>query len=285
MAKLTDFRGLRPTWCPGCGNFAVLTAMQRAAADVGLEPHTTGIISGIGCSGKMSSYFRAYGMHVVHGRALPVALGVKLANRDLTVIAAGGDGDGYAIGASHFVHALRRNLDLTYIVMDNSIYALTKGQHSPTSRLGFLSKTTPQGTIEQPIRPLELALAAGGTFVAQGFSGDVDHLTGLVKQALQHNGFSFINVFSPCITWHRERTYEWYRENTVYVEDDEDYDEQDRTTAINKIMETNGLVLGVLYQTEGPSYEDLVPGLKESPIALQELAFKRDDFEKIMAEF
>jgi len=285
VAKIADFRGQRPTWCPGCGDFAVLTAMQRAAVNVGLEPHQTAIVSGIGCSGKMSSYFRAYGIHGIHGRALPIGLGVKLGNRDLTVIVAGGDGDGYGIGVGHFIHALRRNLDLTYIVMDNAIYGLTKGQHSPTSPLGYVSKTNPKGTIEKPIRPLELALAGGGTFVAQGFSGDVNHLTGLIERGLEHTGFSLINVYSPCVTWQRQRTFDWFRDNVVIVDEDEDFQPNNRIAAMNKIMETDGMAIGVLYESTGPSYDQLIPGFDETPLAFKDLEFDRDDFERIMAQY
>jgi 2-oxoglutarate ferredoxin oxidoreductase subunit beta len=260
--------------------------MQRAAANLDLEPHETAVISGIGCSGKMSSYFRAYGMHGVHGRALPLAMGVKLGNRALTVLAAGGDGDGYGIGVGHFVHAVRRNLDLTYIVMDNSIYGLTKGQHSPTSAFGFKSKTNPEGTIEQPIRPLELALSAGGTFVAQGFSGELSHLTNLVEQAIAHKGFALVNTLSPCVTFNNDKTYDYYRENVINIDEDDSYDRHDRITAMNKVMETDGLAIGLLYEsTENPPYDDLIPGFREEPIAAHDLEFDEDDFERVMAEF
>ena len=174
MATIKDFRtNNRPTWCPGCGDYAVLSSLQKACADLGLAPEEVVLVSGIGCSGKIAQHFGSYGFHSLHGRALPTATGVKLANQDLTVIAAGGDGDGYGIGMGHFVHAVRRNIDLTYIVMDNHIYGLTTGQLSPTSERGFKSKTSPKGSAEEPVKAVETAIVNGASFVAQAFSGDV----------------------------------------------------------------------------------------------------------------
>ncbi len=196
MAKVADFKAARPTWCPGCGDFGVLNALTRAVADLGLEPEEVVVVSGIGCSGKISQYFGSYGFHGIHGRALPIAQGVKLANRELTVIAAGGDGDGYGIGLSHVIHAIRRNVDLTYIVMDNHIYGLTTGQLAPTSDKGMKTKTSPYGSVEEPVRPLELALGQGCGFVAQAFSGEIHHMAEVFKKAIQHKGFSLVNVFS-----------------------------------------------------------------------------------------
>ncbi|MDU2243533.1 MAG: 2-oxoacid:ferredoxin oxidoreductase subunit beta, partial [Paenibacillus sp.] len=181
MATFKEFRNnVKPNWCPGCGDFSIQAAIQRAAANVGLEPEQLAVISGIGCSGRISGYINAYGLHGIHGRALPIAQGVKLANRDLTVIASGGDGDGFAIGMGHTVHAIRRNINITYIVMDNQIYGLTKGQTSPRSGEGFKTKSTPEGSVESTLSPLEIALASGATFVAQSFSSDLKQLTSLI---------------------------------------------------------------------------------------------------------
>ena len=178
MATFKDFRNnVKPNWCPGCGDFSVQASIQRAAANVGLEPEDLAIVSGIGCSGRISGYIHAYGFHGIHGRALPIAQGLKMANRHLTVIAAGGDGDGFAIGMGHTIHAIRRNMNITYIVMDNQIYGLTKGQTSPRSAFGFKTKSTPEGSIEMALSPLEIALAAGATFVAQSFSSNLKQLT------------------------------------------------------------------------------------------------------------
>ncbi|HEX6972694.1 MAG TPA: thiamine pyrophosphate-dependent enzyme, partial [Limnochordia bacterium] len=191
MPTLADFKTDAPVWwCPGCGDFGVLKALQSALVDLDLQPHQVAVVAGIGCSGKIGNYINSYNFHVVHGRTLPTALGMKLANRDLTVLAVGGDGDGYAIGMGHFLHAIRRNADITYIVMDNHIYGLTKGQVSPTSDPGFKTVSTPEGSIERPVRPLQLALAAGATYVAQGFSGQVKALSQLIADGIRHRGFS-----------------------------------------------------------------------------------------------
>ncbi|WP_019005389.1 2-oxoacid:ferredoxin oxidoreductase subunit beta [Cohnella laeviribosi] len=287
MATFKDFRNnVKPNWCPGCGDFSVQAAIQRAAANIGLEPEQLAVISGIGCSGRISGYINAYGFHGIHGRALPIAQGVKLANRELTVIASGGDGDGFAIGMGHTVHAIRRNLDITYIVMDNQIYGLTKGQTSPRSAEGFKTKSTPEGSIETTLSPLEIALSAGATFVAQSFSSDLKQLTALIEAGLKHKGFSLINVFSPCVTFNKVNTYDWFKENIVNLDHIEGYDPTNRIAAMTKIMETNGLLTGLIYQdTSRKSYEDLAVGFKEEALAKQDLTLSRDDFDKLVAEF
>ncbi|GGG11745.1 2-oxoacid:ferredoxin oxidoreductase subunit beta [Paenibacillus abyssi] len=287
MATFKDFRNnVKPNWCPGCGDFSIQAAIQRAAANVGLEPESLAVISGIGCSGRISGYINAYGLHGIHGRALPIAQGVKLANRELTVIASGGDGDGFAIGMGHTVHAIRRNLDITYIVMDNQIYGLTKGQTSPRSAEGFKTKSTPEGSIESTLSPLEIAMSAGATFVAQSFSSDLKQLTSLIEAGLNHKGFSLINVFSPCVTFNKVNTYDWFKENIVNLEQFPDYDSSNRVAAMNKIMETNGLLTGLIYQNkERKPYEELVSGFRPEGLANQDIQLSREDFEKLVAEF
>jgi len=287
MATMKEFRNnVKPNWCPGCGDFSVQAAIQRAAANVGLEPEQLAIVSGIGCSGRISGYVNCYGFHGVHGRSLPIAQGLKMANRDLTVIAAGGDGDGFAIGMGHTVHAIRRNMDVTYIVMDNQIYGLTKGQTSPRSAAGFVTKSTPGGSIESAISPVELALSVGATFVAQSFSSDLKGLTELIEKGMQHKGFSLINVFSPCVTYNKVNTYDWFKENIVPVDSLEGYDPHDRIKAMSYSMQYKGLLNGLIYQnTEQKSYEQLVTGFKEEPLAYQDLSLSKDDFEKLVAEF
>ena len=238
MATFKDFRNnVKPNWCPGCGDFSVQAAIQKAAANVGLEPEEVAIITGIGCSGRLSGYIKSYGVHAIHGRALPLAQGVKMANKDLTVIASGGDGDGYAIGMGHTIHALRRNMNMTYIVMDNQIYGLTKGQTSPSSAVGFVTKTTPKGNIEKNVAPLELALSSGATFVAQGFSSDIKALTKLIEDAINHDGFSFVNVFSPCVTYNKVNTYDWFKEHLTNIDDIENYDTSDKQLAMKTVLE------------------------------------------------
>jgi 2-oxoglutarate ferredoxin oxidoreductase subunit beta len=287
MATFKEFRNnVKPNWCPGCGDFSVQAAIQRAAANVGLEPEGLAVISGIGCSGRISGYINAYGFHGIHGRALPIAQGVKLANRELTVIASGGDGDGFAIGMGHTVHAIRRNLDITYIVMDNQIYGLTKGQTSPRSAEGFKTKSTPEGSIESALSPLEIAMSAGATFVAQSFSSDLKQLTTLIEEGLKHKGFSLINVFSPCVTFNKVNTYDWFKENIVNLDQFPDYDPTNRIAAMNKIMETNGMLTGLIYQNkERKSYEDMIVGFKEQGLANQDLSLSGEQFEKLVAEF
>jgi 2-oxoglutarate ferredoxin oxidoreductase subunit beta len=202
LMKPTDFRSeLKPIWCPGCGDFGVLQAIYRALAAVGRPPHEIALVSGIGCSSRIPGYTTAYGFNSVHGRALPIAQGIKLANPDLLVLVAGGDGDGFSIGGGHVPHAVRRNVDLTYIVMDNQIYGLTKGQLSPTSPRGLQSVTSPFGSIEDPVNPLLYVLAYGAGFVAQGTPADMAGLADVIEQAIRYPGFAFVNVQSPCITF------------------------------------------------------------------------------------
>ncbi|GIQ70993.1 2-oxoglutarate ferredoxin oxidoreductase subunit beta [Xylanibacillus composti] len=287
MATFKDFRNkVKPNWCPGCGDFSIQAAIQRAAANVGLEPEDLAVVSGIGCSGRISGYINAYGFHGIHGRALPIAQGLKMANRELTVIASGGDGDGFAIGMGHTIHAIRRNINITYIVMDNQIYGLTKGQTSPRSAFGFKTKSTPAGSIESALSPLEMALAAGASFVAQSFSSNLKQLTSLIEEGMKHEGFSFINVFSPCVTFNKINTYDWFKENIVDLDESSDYDPSNRVMAMSKIMETNSLACGLIYQDKSrPSYENQVKGFREQGLALQDLTITEDEFNKLVAEF
>ena len=251
MSTAANFRNkIKPNWCPGCGHYALHNALQNAAANIGLEPHQLAVISGIGCSGRLSGYMYAYGVHATHGRSLPIAQGVKMGNRDLTVVACGGDGDGFAIGLGHTVHAMKRNMDITYIVLDNHVYGLTKGQTSPRSDIGFQTKTTPKGSTESPLSVMELALASGATFVAQGFSQNVKELTSLVEQGIRHKGFSFINVFSPCVTFNKTNSYEWYKNHITSLQDINDYNSSIRLQAMKAIMDHEGLVTGLIYQNK-----------------------------------
>lgn len=287
MATFKDFRNnVKPNWCPGCGDFSVQASIQRAAANVGLEPEDLAIVSGIGCSGRISGYIHAYGFHGIHGRALPIAQGLKMANRRLHVIAAGGDGDGFAIGMGHTVHAIRRNMNITYIVMDNQIYGLTKGQTSPRSAFGFKTKSTPEGSKEVALSPIELALASGATFVAQSFSSNLKQLTHVIEEGLKHDGFAFINVFSPCVTFNKINTYDWFKENIVDVEEIEGYDPSNRAMAMAKVIETGGMLCGLIYQDKTrKSYEHHVPGFREEPLAEQDPELTEEQFEELVNEF
>jgi 2-oxoglutarate ferredoxin oxidoreductase subunit beta len=286
MATFKDFRNdVKPNWCPGCGHFSIQAAIQRASAKIGLEPEDMAVISGIGCSGRISGYINSYGFHGVHGRALPVAQGVKLANPELTVLASGGDGDGYAIGMGHTIHAMRRNIDVTYIVMDNQVYGLTKGQTSPRSAQGFTTKSTPSGAIEKQIHPMQLALSSGIGFLAQGFSGDLKGLTSMIEQGIQHKGFSLINIFSPCVTYNKVNTYDFFKEALVNLEDEADYDPSNLGMAMQKIIETQGMLTGVIYKDDLPSYTDQIPGFNDQPIARQKLNIPTGDFKEMIEEF
>ncbi|PIC80779.1 2-oxoacid ferredoxin oxidoreductase [Sporosarcina sp. P18a] len=285
-STIKDFRnGLKPNWCPGCGDFSVQAAIQRAAANLNLSPEDLAVISGIGCSGRISGYIRSYGLHGIHGRALPIAQGVKMGNRDLTVVAAGGDGDGFAIGIGHTIHAMRRNMDITYIVMDNQIYGLTKGQTSPRSEDGFITSSTPEGSIEKAISPMEMAITSGASFVAQCFSADIKELTATVEAGIQHKGFSIINVYSPCVTYNKVNTYDWFKENLTKLSDLEGYDSSNREMAMNTLMKHNSLITGIVYQEEKPSYQELVKGYAEQPLAHMNLDLQPELFRELVNEF
>lgn len=209
-----------------------------------------------------------------------------MANRELTVLASGGDGDGFAIGMGHTVHAIRRNIDITYIVMDNQIYGLTKGQTSPRSAAGFKTKSTPSGSIEQAISPMEMALSVGATFVAQSFSSDLKDLTALIEAGIRHKGFSLINVFSPCVTYNKINTYDWFKENLTKLSTIEGYDPHSKEMAMQTLMQHDGLVTGLIYQNiEQPSYQELVSGYSEEPLSAANLELTQDDFDRLTAEF
>lgn len=287
LATFKDFRNhIKPNWCPGCGDFSVQAAIQKACAANGLEPEDLAVITGIGCSGRLSGYIKAYGFHSTHGRSLPVAQGVKMANPELTVIASGGDGDGFAIGMGHTVHALKRNIDITYIVMDNQIYGLTKGQTSPTSGSGFVTKTTPAGALERPIQPLKAAMAGGATFIAQTLSSDIKELTAIIQQAMNHNGFSFINVFSPCVTYNKINTYDWYKENTVEVTQIDDYDPSNAAIASKYLEQHDGMLKGIIYHDASSiSYEKRIPGFTDTSITKRDLTIDESQFQALMNNF
>ena len=264
---LKDYRSeVKPTWCPGCGDFGVLSALQRTLAERNLDPKDIVIVSGIGCSGRLPEFVNAYGLHVVHGRALPTAQGVKAANPDLTVIAVGGDGDGFAIGGGHVPHAVRRNQDITYVLMDNQVYGLTKGQPSPTTPTGMaalqrsssMPKMAPyEGVLEGQLNMLAMILVYGCTFVARTFSSQATEMSKLIGQGLDHHGFSFIHAMSPCPTFYN--TYDPWKESFVPLP--EDWDATDRIKAIDLTMEeaNEGMFhSGIFYQEQRPTYMDKV---------------------------
>jgi len=274
-----------PDWCPGCGDFGVLKSIKEAILELRIPPHEVLIVSGIGCSSNLPGFIHAYGVHSLHGRALPVATGAALANHALHVVAVGGDGDGFGIGMGHFIHAMRRNLNLTYIVMDNEVYGLTTGQASPTTTEGHKTKSTPRGNVEKPVQPLALALATGATYVARGFSAEQKQLTKLVSGAIAHRGFSLIDVFSPCVTFNTVNTYPWFKERVYKLEDEKGYDTTDLVAAMEKSMEWGSRIpIGLLYRTERPTYEDSEPVFNKGPLVDQPLGLDRRTFEAILAE-
>lgn len=266
---IADMKGkVDPDWCPGCGDFGVLAALEKALVELRIPNHNVVAISGIGCSSNLPGYINTYGMHTLHGRALAVAAGLKLANHELTVIVTGGDGDGFGIGGNHFVHSMRRNVDLLYIVMDNQIYGLTTGQTSPTSRIGMKTKSMPFGNIEAPVNPISLALAAGATFVARGYSGEQKHLTELIKQGIEHKGFSFLDVFSPCVTYNHDNTYQWYRPRVKKLEEDSAYEPADWMMAMGKsLLWGEEIPIGKFFErTDVPTLHGAEPVLNEGPL-------------------
>ncbi|MDI3316763.1 MAG: thiamine pyrophosphate-dependent enzyme [Bacillota bacterium] len=283
---LNDYRAETPTWCPGCGDFGVLRGLQRALVDLQIEPHRVLVVSGIGCSGKLSSYIGTYGFHGLHGRTLPVAQAAKLANPELTVIAVGGDGDGYGIGVGHLVHAIRRNVDVTYVVMNNDVYGLTVGQTAPTTPLGRVTRSSPFGSSDYPLSPLGMALGLGASFVAQGFSGHIDHLAVILRAAIQHRGFSLVNVFSPCVTFNEEYGYDYLRQRLVDVDADPSYRRLDRATAAAKLAETGGLVEGILFEDpERVAYDELLPQFAHEPLTRRVAPLKEDERQSILEAF
>ena len=257
-----DYRSsLKPIWCPGCGDYGVVTAIYRALAALGRPPHEIAFISGIGCSSRIPGYTTAYGFNTVHGRALPIAQGIKIANPDLLVLVAGGDGDGFSIGGGHVPHAIRRNLDLTYLVMDNQVYGLTKGQLSPTSPRGTKTASSLHGSMEDPVNPLLYALAYGAGFVAQGVPADMEGLAKMVEEAIRYPGFAFVNIQSPCITYGEPEAQLKTQRTRMRKLESEGHDVTNRIRAMELAQEYGRtLYTGVFYRNPAPppTYENLI---------------------------
>ena len=283
-----DFKPeVAPDWCPGCGDFGVLTGLFQACADLQIQPHDLLVVSGIGCSSNLPGFIRSYGVHSLHGRALPFATGSKLANQAMTVVVTGGDGDGYGIGLNHFIQAMRRNIDVTYIVMDNEIYGLTTGQASPTTETGIKTKTTPLGNLEGMLNPLALALASGCGYIARGFSGQPKHLVELYKAGIQHPGFALIDVFSPCVTFNKHNTYPWFRER-VYKLEDENHETSNFHAAMDRALEWGDRIpIGLLYANPDPPppLDALDPALTGEPLVHQSYEIDGDTRRDLISEF
>jgi 2-oxoglutarate ferredoxin oxidoreductase subunit beta len=283
MVTLSDYAGLQPAWCPGCGNFGILQALNKALVELEIEPHRVLLVSGIGQAGKLPHYTRGNVFNSLHGRPLPPAIGAKIANPDLVVIAVSGDGDGYGEGGNHFIHAARRNHDITYLVHNNQIYGLTKGQASPTSDVGFVTKTTPYGAAN-PINPISLAIVSGASFVGRGFAGDIEHLTSLIKQGITHRGFSLVDILQPCVSFNNKNTYSWYRERVYKLEDEDGYDPGDKKGALEKAFEwADKIPIGIIYMRELPVYEDQLPAFHRGSLVTQEIESAKA--ERLLDEF
>jgi 2-oxoglutarate/2-oxoacid ferredoxin oxidoreductase subunit beta len=277
----------KPTWCPGCGDFGILGAVKGAFSEMDLFPHQVCLVSGIGCGSKLPYYMRSNGYDSLHGRALPVATGIKMGNHDLRVIVISGDGDGYGIGGNHFIHALRRNPDLTHIVENNQVYGLTKGQYSPTSEKGYVGSTTPEGAIEMQVHPTALALAGGASFIGRGFAGDLKHLKALIIKAIEHKGYSLVDVLQPCVTYNKINTYDWYKERIYKLDEESGYDASNYDAAWEKAREWQERIpIGVIYEDKDrPTYESQVSQLANGPLMRQSVQQDRELLESIKHEF
>jgi len=281
----SDLNWHEPTWCPGCGDHGLLVALKQAIIKLDLEPKDVVLVSGIGCSSKITDYFKSYGFHTLHGRPLPVAQAIKLSNRNLTVIVASGDGDSYAIGMGHFIHAARRNIDITMLIMNNQVYGLTKGQYSPTASMDFISGTTPMGSKDQPIDGVALALSANASFVARSFSGNIKHTSYLIQEAIKHKGFSLVDDLSPCVTFNKRNTYAWFKQNIENVDEDSTYNSNDMVSAFNKAKESSKIPIGILFREDKPSYEEMILGRIKKPLVEEDLALSDNDFRKLLETF
>lgn len=268
MPTIEDFKGQTPAWCPGCGNFGILRTFREAAAEMGLEPHRFTIVSGIGQAGKFPHYVKCNTFNGLHGRTLPVATGIRLANHEMPVIAVAGDGDCYGEGGNHLMHAIRRNINIKLFVHDNQIYGLTKGQASPTTMEGMVTKTQPFGVFSEQLNPLALAISLDCSFVARSFSGDTKHLKETIIAAMGHKGFSLVDILQPCVTFNKLNTFAWYKERVYHI--GPEYDPEDRVEAFRKALEWGDRIpIGVIYKNRRPILEDRVPVIQEMPLARQ----------------
>jgi 2-oxoglutarate ferredoxin oxidoreductase subunit beta len=275
-----------PTWCAGCGNYGIINALKKAMTSLNLDLEQTVLTTGIGCAAKIGQYVNTYRIETLHGRSLPVATGVKLANHNLTVIAEGGDGDGMGLGMGHFIHTARRNLDITYFIHNNQIYGLTKGQSSPTSDLGSVTKFTPAplGNVEQPINIVKMALNAGATFVARGFVGNSTQLVALMAEAIKHPGFAVVDILQPCVTFNHVNTYSWYQQRVKVIENMDGYD----PTSLEKALSFAALwgeeiPIGLYYRKIRPTFNESLPQLSQEPLAKQTI--DNIDITGLMKEF
>ncbi len=282
MPTLEDYKGEIPSWCPGCGNFGILKTFKEAMVDLNIKPHQFTIVSGIGQASKFPHYLKCNTFNGLHGRTLPVATGIILANHEMLVIAVAGDGDCYGEGGNHLMHAIRRNINVKLFVHDNQIYALTKGQASPTSMEGMKTKNQPFGVLSGQLNPMALAVALDCTFVARGFAGDTEHLKGLIKEAINHRGFALVDVLQPCVTLNKINTYKWYKERVYHIEPE--YNPEDRVEAFKRALEWGERIpIGIIYRNHRPTFEERIPIIKDKPLVGQ--SFDLSIIEATLKEF
>jgi 2-oxoglutarate ferredoxin oxidoreductase subunit beta len=282
MAKLEDYKGQTPSWCPGCGNFGILSALKNALVELQKEPHQVTIVSGIGQSGKLPHYMKCNTFNGLHGRTLPVSTGIRLANHEMLVIAVAGDGDCYGEGGNHLMHAIRRNINVKLFVHNNQIYGLTKGQPSPTSPEGMKTKNYPFGVFSEQLNPIALAVSLDCNFVARGFVGDIEHFKMLMKEAINHKGFTLLDILQPCVTFNKINTYEWYRQRVYRIESE--YNPEDRIEAFKKSLEWGEKIpLGIIYRNNRLTLEEKNSVIKDKPLVRQANDFLK--LEKTLKEF
>ncbi len=273
MPTLDDYKGQVPAWCPGCGNFGILKVFKEAFVELHIEPHQFVIVSGIGQSGKFPHYLKCNTFNGLHGRTLPVATGIRLANHEILVVAEAGDGDCYGEGGNHLIHAIRRNVNIKLFVHDNQIYGLTKGQASPTSMEGMVTKNQPFGVLSEQLNPMAMVIALDCSFVARGYAGDQEHLRELIKEAVNHSGFSLVDILQPCVTFNKVNTYAWYAQKVYHIEPD--YNPEDRVQAFQKALEWGERIpIGVIYRNHRPTFEERVPVIKIKPLIQQTVSIK-----------
>jgi 2-oxoglutarate ferredoxin oxidoreductase subunit beta len=264
---MVEYKTYETAWCPGCGNFSLLECLKTALEELDKDPHDVVMVAGIGQAAKIPQYINANAFCGLHGRALPPAAAIKMVNEKLTVIVSSGDGDTYGEGGNHFIHNIRRNIDIAHFVHDNQVYGLTKGQASPTSAEGFISGIQPEGNIDSPINPLLIAIATGAGFVARGFTGKKRHLINLMKEAIEYKGYALLDIFQPCVTFNKVNTFKWYKEKVYEL--GEDYDLSNKINAMDKAMESGDKIpIGVIYKETKPTFNEKNEVLKEGGILI-----------------
>ncbi len=274
MPTLQDYKGQHPAWCQGCGNFGILKAFKDAMVEMNIEPYQLIIVSGIGQAGKFPHYLKCHTFNGLHGRTLPVATGIRLSNHEMLVAAVAGDGDCYGEGGNHLVHAIRRNINVKLFVHDNQIYALTKGQASPTSMEGMITKNQPFGVFSEQLNPMALAIALDCSFVARGYAADNEHLKWLIKEAVNHKGFSLVDILQPCVTFNKINTFEWYKQRVYHIEPE--YNPEDKVEAFKKSLEWGERIpIGIIYKNSRPVLEERIPIIKDKPLVKQTIELSK----------